>query len=169
MSESDDDDRLCSNCRAVLAPEATECAECGVYAGDLYDERVHRPKTRVALFGTLLILAFVAGGAAIWWNERDKLPERTKTAADVPPVRVVGDRPGGARRSKNSKVNEAEAILLVRRHLVATTGIKTDCVALLGRGFARGGYVVTAHDSCTNTRLGRWRVDGKSGDVGRAR
>jgi len=165
----EDDDRLCSNCREPLAPKATECAACGVYAGDLYDERVHRPKTRVALFGTLLLLGVIAGGAAIWWNERDKLPERTTTAAEAPPVRVVGDRPGGARRSRSAKVNEAEAMLLVRRHLMATTGVKTDCVALLGRGFERGGYVVSAHDSCANTRLGRWRVDGKSGDVGRAR
>ena len=163
------DDRFCSNCRAELPKKATECPSCGVYAGDLYDERVHRPKTRAALFGTLLVVAVLAGGAAIWWNERDKLPPREKPAADAPPVRVVGDRPGGARRTKGAKVNEAEAILLVRRHLVATMGLRSECVALLGRGSDRGAYVVTAHDRCTSTRLGKWRVDGKSGAVSRAR
>jgi hypothetical protein len=163
-----DDDRFCSNCRAPLPDEATECPECGVYAGDLYDERVHRPKTRWKLFATLLTLALIAGGAAIWWNVRDALPER-KTRTETPSTRVVHDRPGGARRAPGAVLNEAEAIRLVRRHLVETTGVRSDCVALLGRGFRNGAYFVNAHDRCASTRLGRWRVDGKSGAVARAR
>ena len=164
-----DDGRFCSNCRAVLPEDADSCPECGVYAGDLYDERVRRPKTRFRLFATLLALALIAGGAAVWWNARDALPEKKTKGAEPPPVRVVGDRPGGARRAPGAVVNEAEAIRLVRRHLVETTGIRADCVAILGQGQRGGDYVVNAHDRCASTRLGRWRVDGKTGVVARAR
>jgi len=162
------DDRLCSNCRAALPEDAESCPECGVYAGDLYDERVHRPKTRFRLFATLLALALSAGGAAVWWNARNALPEKRAKGAEPPPVRVVGDRPGGSRRAAGAVVNEAEAIRLVRRHLVETTGIRGNCVALLSRGSSKGAYLVNAHDRCTSTRLGRWRVDGKTGAVERA-
>jgi len=163
------DDRFCSNCREPLSDDATECSACGVYAGDLYDERVHRPKTRFRLFAILLAIALIGGGAAVWWNARHALPERGTSATEVPRVRVVGDRPGGARRGPGAVVNEAEAIRLVRRHLVETTGVRGDCVALLGQGFRGGVYIVNAHDRCTSTRLGRWRVDGKTGEVARAR
>ena len=163
------DERFCSNCRALLPDDAEACPECGVYAGDLYDERVHRPKTRFRLFAALLALALIAGGTAVWWNARHALPEKKTKAADVPPVRVVGDRPGGARRAPGAVVNEAEAIRLVRRHLVETTGIRADCVAMIGQGSRSGAYIVSALDRCTSTRLGRWRVDGKTGAVARAR
>lgn len=163
------EDRFCSNCRAELPEDATSCPECGVYAGDLYDERVHRPKTRFALFAALLALALVAGGAAVWWNSRSALPEKKTQAKEPPSVRVVGDRPGGARRAPGAVVNEAEAIRLVRRHLVQTLGVKADCVAMLGQGHRNGTYLVTAVDRCASTRLGRWRVDGKTGAVTRAR
>lgn len=163
------DDRFCSNCRAPLPEDTDSCAECGVYAGDLYDERVHRPKTRYRLFATLFAIALIAAGAAVWWNARQALPEEKTPASETPPVRVVGDRPGGARRAPGAVINEAEAIRRVRRHLVETAGIRTDCVAMLGQGFREGGWVVNAHDRCASTRLGRWRVDGKSGEVTRAR
>lgn len=163
------EDRFCSNCRAELPEDADSCPECGVYAGDLYDERVHRPKTRFALFAVLLALAVIAGGAAVWWNARDALPEKRAKPAEAPSVRVVGDRPGGARRAPGAVVNEAEAIRLVRRHLVETTGIKADCVALLGQGFRNGSYTVNAHDRCASVRLGRWRVNGETGAVAQAR
>ena len=166
MSASED--RFCSNCRAELPEDAESCPECGVYAGDLYDERVHRPKTRFALFAVLLAIAIAAGGAAVWWNARDALP-RAKVKVATPSVRVVGDRPGGARRAPGAVVNEAEAIRLVRRHLVETTGVQADCIAILGHGFRNGVYLVNAHDRCASTRLGRWRVDGKTGAVSRAR
>jgi hypothetical protein len=115
------DDRLCSNCRAPLPDDVEACPECGVYAGDMYDERVHRPKTRFRLFAVLLALALIAGGAAVWWNAQQALPEKRTKDAEPPSVRVVGDRPGGARRAQGAVVNEAEAIRLVRRHLVETT------------------------------------------------
>jgi hypothetical protein len=57
----------------------------------------------------------------------------------------------------------------VRRHVVATLGLKSECVALMGGGFRQRDYVVTAFDSCSATRLGKWRVDGKTGAVARDR
>jgi hypothetical protein len=164
-----DDERYCSNCREPLPADASSCPACGVYAGDLYDERVHRAKTRFVLFGVLLLLALAAGGAAIWWSTRNALPQKANTTTmEPPPVRVVGDRPGGARRRPGAKLNEAEAIRMVRRHLVVSTGVKSECVALMGGSFRGGAYVVTAYDSCERTRLGKWRVDGKTGEVTRA-
>ena len=159
------EDRYCSNCRAPLPDDAESCPECGVFAGDLYDERAHRAKTRWKLFATLLTLALIAGGAAVWWNAREALPERKTSTAEPPSTRVVSDRPGGARRAAGAKINEAEAIRLVRKHLVETRGVRADCIALLGHGFSKGAYIVSAHDRCASTRLGKWRVDGKSGAV----
>lgn len=156
------EERYCSNCRAAIPPKESVCPACGVYAGDLYDARVHRPRTRFTLFGTLLVLALAGGGAAIWWNTRTALPERGIPKSEAPRTRVVRDRPGG-------NVGQAEAIRLARRHLVATLGVKSECVAILGRGFRGGGYVVSAHDRCSDTRMGQWRVDARSGEVSRAR
>jgi len=163
------DDRFCSNCRAELAADAETCPACGVFAGELYDERVHRPRTRFKLFGALLVLVLAAGGGAVWWNARRSLPDRARKPQETPRVRVVGDRPGGAKRGTGAVLNEAEAIRLTRRYLVTANGIKSDCIVLLGNGFHDGGYLVTARDHCTATRLGKWRVDGKTGEVRRAR
>jgi hypothetical protein len=161
------DERYCSNCRAELPAKADTCPACGVFAGELYDERMHRPKTRFKLFAVLLVIALATGGAAIWWNAQRALPDR-KTAQQAPRTRVVGDRPGGAKRAAGAKISEAEAIRLVRKHLVTTNGIKNECIVLLGGGVSGGGYVVTARDHCTSTRLGKWRVDGKTGEVSKA-
>jgi hypothetical protein len=163
--------RFCSNCRTELSPKAEECPSCGVFAGELYDVRMHRPKTRYGLFATLLVLALAGGAAAIWWNAGGKVPpwKSGESSPRPPSVRVVGDRPGGAKRARGAVVNEAEAIRLVRSHLEATRGNKNECVVLLGNGFSDGGYVVTARDHCTATRLGKFRVDGKTGEVSPAR
>ena len=153
------DPRFCSNCRAELPAGAEACPDCGVFAGDLYDERMHRPRTRFAMFALLLILALATAGAAIWWNAGRPLTVRQQQAEQ----RKAPPRAPGAVR------NEAEAIRIVRRHLVSTTGTKTDCIAILGHGAQKGGYVVTAVNRCENIRLGKWRVDVKSGEVTRAR
>jgi hypothetical protein len=160
--------RFCSNCRAELPLNAEACPACGVFAGELYDERMHRPKTRFKLFAGWLVIALLAGGAAVWFNAQRSLPDRKQTVRQTPRTRVVGDRPGGARRAAGAKISEAEAIRLVRRHLVTTNGIRNDCIVLLGAGFSGGGYVVNARDHCTSTRLGKWRVDAKTGAVTKA-
>lgn len=161
------EERYCSNCRAELPAKAEACPACGVFAGDMYDERMHRPPTRYTLFGSILAIALVAGGAAIWWNAQRGLPDQRRPALETPRVRVV--RPGGAQRAPGAAVNQAEAIRLVRKHIVETSGVKSDCIMLLGDGFSKGAYIVKASDRCADTRLGRWRVDGKSGEVTRAR
>lgn len=163
--------RFCSNCRAALPPNEPACPACGVFAGEVYDERSHRPRTRLVPFATMLLFALIGGGAAIWWNAGGRLP-RSGSAPErpqPPSVRVVGDRPGGARRASGAKLSEAEAMRLVRRHLVITRGLGPDCIVLVGGGFREGDYLVTARDHCASTRLGRWRVDGRTGEVAPAR
>ena len=159
------DSRYCSNCRAELPANADSCPACGVFTGELYDERMHRPKPRLALFGTLFVIALLAGGAAVWWNARRDLPDRTAVPKEAPRTRVVGDRPGGAKRAAGAVVNQAEAIRLLRRHLVTTRGLKNDCIVALGEGVSGGAYVFKVTDHCSGTRLGKFRVDVKSGDV----
>jgi len=163
--EEDVDGRYCSNCRAELAPEDETCPECGVFTGDLYDERQHRPRTRWALYVTLLVIAVAAAAAGIWWNAGGRLPQKSAPPLPEPGTHIVADRPGGAKRAPGAVVNEAEAIRLVRHHIVMTRGIKKECVILLGKGFRDGAYRVTASDHCTNTRLGTFRVDGKTATV----
>jgi hypothetical protein len=47
---------------------------------------------------------------------------------------------------------------------VATKGIANDCIALIGES-GRPEYAFAVFDRCTRVRLGRWRVDPKSGDA----
>lgn len=157
--------RYCSNCRAELPPKADACPACGVFAGELYDERMHRPRPRLALFGTLFAIAVLAGGAAVWWNAQRALPDRPAKPQDAPRTRVVGDRPGGAKKARGAAVNQAEAVRILRRHLVDTRGLKNECIVALGEGVAGGAYVFSVRDHCSGTRLGKFRVDVKTGDV----
>jgi hypothetical protein len=160
------DPRFCANCRAELPARASACDVCGVFAGELYDERMHRPRTRVAVLGLLLLLALAAGAGVIWWKERGgQLPDFTTFTAGP---KVVKKAETG-KRAPGGRMTEGEALRLVRRHLVDTTGIRDECLVLLGRGFRKGGYHVTARDHCTSTRLGHWRVDVKTGKVTRPR
>ncbi len=150
------DPRFCSNCRAELPAKAEACPACGVFAGDLYDERMHRPRTRFLLFAVLLLLAIAAAAAAIWLKEGRAIPgQRPKVVRPAPP------------RAPGPVKSQTEALRLVRRHVVETTGLENRCVVLLGRGLAKGGYLVRAHNHCADTRLGDWRVDAKTGRVTR--
>jgi hypothetical protein len=159
------DDRYCTNCRAVIPRGSDVCPSCGVYAGDVFDGKLPRQQRRrggVWLF-SLLVIAAAAG--AIWFTtfrEPARLPR-----LDTGPVRVVGDRPGGARRAPGAKSNEAEAIQMLRRALTTEKAIKTDCLVITSQGFGGGAYRMTAFDRCQNTRLGRWQVDGQTAKVSR--
>lgn len=150
--------RFCSNCRAELPPKEEACPACGVFAGELYDERMHRPRTRFALFALLLLIAVAAAGAAIWWKQGRAIPLGKQTVVRPP-----------APRARAPVRNEAEAIRLVRRHLIEVVGIEHRCVVLLGRGLSKGAYTVRAQNHCTDTRLGNWRVDARTGRVTRPR
>jgi hypothetical protein len=145
--------RYCSNCRAELPAKAEACPVCGVFAGDIYDERMHRPRTRFAAFAALLLIAAALAAAAVWWKDRPARPAPRKAAALKVPAGPVK--------------TEAEAIRLVRRHLVEKGGLENRCVVLLGRGLSKGGYLVRAQNHCTDTRLGNYRVDAKTGTVTR--
>lgn len=155
-------ERFCSNCRAELPDKADACPECGVFAGDLFDGKMPREKTpsNWGFWAAMLLLASIAAGYAVWMNRRPEKPVRKEKP---PEVRVVGDRPGGARRAPGAKVTEAEAVRLLRRHFVATRNIKNECLVTMSAGGEK--YVFNVFDRCADVRLGRWKVDAKTGDV----
>jgi hypothetical protein len=161
-------DRYCSNCRAELPPKVDACPACGVFAGDVFDERSLRPRTR---WGFLVAFLVIAALGAAWYFMPNKpdIPwqrEEAKPARPAPPAtRVVKDRPGDERRAAGATVNEAEAIRLLRRHLASTTDIANPCLVVMSQGPRDGDYFFIAYNRCEKTRIGRWRVDGKSSAV----
>lgn len=168
--------RYCMNCRAELPPRATVCPSCDVYAGDVYDGRAPahvRARRRRRAFLSIALL-FIAGGTAALLYWRPELIERFVPQKYRPPVvdtstpvRVVGDRPGGARRGSGASITEPEAILRLRRALVTSSQpTKTECLAITSQGFRQGAYNLTAFDTCEGTRLGQWRVSA-SGEIER--
>jgi len=111
-----------------------------------------------------LIVLFAAGAGGWWWYTRFYQIPR----ADTGPVRVVHDRPGGAARPAGAAISEPEAVLTLRRYLVAQPQpVRSECLAVMSRGYSNGYYSFDAVDSCARTRLGRWRVDAKSRAVSR--
>jgi hypothetical protein len=162
--------RYCSNCRAELSMDANTCTACGVFAGDVFDGRKPRRsrKPRGLLFGLLVVA--VLGGAGYWFSvNEDRAKTRAEREPSLPSVRVVKDRPGGSRRATGATITEAEATRLLRRHLVATRKIRNECLAVLSRGPAAGGYTFSVANGCEGVRLGTWRVDGKTKEVAPAR
>ncbi|MFL6244914.1 MAG: hypothetical protein ACJ74H_02735, partial [Thermoanaerobaculia bacterium] len=157
--------RFCSNCRAELGPKDDACPACGVFAGDVFDERSLRPRTRRVF---LLVFIVVIALAAAWFLIPTRFLKRepAPAAKPAPPsTRVVHDRPGGARRAAGASINEAEAIRLLRGHLASTMTINSSCLVVMSHGPSKGDYYFTAYNRCDNVRIGRWRVDGKSGAV----
>ena len=109
----------------------------------------------------LLLLAAVAAAATYFLTSRG---QSTQPAAKMP-IRVVHDRPGGARVAPGATISEPEAILRLQQSL----NLRVDCVAMMSKGYRDGAYDLTAVNRCEGTRLGRWRVDGKSGAVSAAK
>lgn len=161
-------ERYCSNCRAELPEKTDACPECGVYAGDVFDERSLRPRTRRRFFVALIvaIAAVAAVSAYLSMPKPDPPPVAKREPAQT---RVVGDRPGGARRATGARITEAEAIRLLRSHIASTTSVTNDCLVVMSHGPSKGAYLLTAYNRCDNIRLGRWRVDGKTGNVAPAK
>jgi hypothetical protein len=122
---------------------------------DVYDDRPLRgprpPRTWPWVVAALII---VAGGAVYWYSRQEKSAKR----APLPPVRVVHGRPGGARRIDGAKINEAEAVLLLRRHFAPR--VADQCLATIANGTSGRVYRFTAFNTCDRTRLGQWEVDG---------
>lgn len=172
-----DESRYCSNCRAELPPAADSCPECGVYAGDLFDERSLEPRTRRG-FAIAFIVALVVAGATTAWlamsDARPQLPwekkEPVRVQRTLPETRVVGDRPGSkARRTAGASLNEAEATRILRRHFASTTNIANQCLVIMSNGPSKGDYFFTVFNRCDSIRLGRWQVDGKTGTAALAK
>ena len=133
------------------------CPECGVFDGKL-------PKQRRKSSGAwiVLLLLVAAGAGAYWyWMQRPRLPR-----ADTGPIRVVGDRPGGARRAPGAAINEPEAMMTLRHYFAAQEHpVKSECLAIISRGYRDGNYTFDTVDSCDRTRLGRWKVDSRTKTV----
>jgi hypothetical protein len=83
---------------------------------------------------------------------------------DTGPVRVVGDRPGGAKRATGATLSEPEATQALRRSF----SVKGECLAVINKGYHDGAYLFDASNRCKHKHLGRWKVDGKSGTVSAA-
>lgn len=166
------EERFCSNCRAPLAADATECAACGVFAGDLFDGRTPKKLRRRMWPWVPLVVFLLAAGAAAWIWFRTETPIPYVRSApprlDTGPTHVVRGRPGGDRRGHGAKITEAEAVRALRNMLIAQTPqLTSECLALLSHGYQDGGYVLSAFNRCDGTKLGKWRVDGRTGVAAR--
>lgn len=165
------EERYCANCREPLPAGAAWCEKCGTDAGDVFNGRMPRRKSSVRAW--LVVLLLIAAGAVGVFLYRDdiRIPRmfRTPPRFDTGPVGVVRQRPGGSRRAPGAKLTQPEAIRTLREYLVAREdlSIKSECLAVAARGFSNGAYILDAVDSCHATALGRWRVDGRTGEVGR--
>jgi hypothetical protein len=161
------DERLCRNCRAPLPAGAAWCEACGTDSGDVFDGRVQKPQSSSrGILWALLILIVIAGAGFAAWTYRSKIPLlRPKPVFDTGPVRVVGQRPGGARRPAGAKLSEPEAMMTLRHELAPQ--VKSECLAIASRGYREGAYSFDAVDSCGGTKLGRYKVDGTSGKITR--
>ena len=148
-------DRYCTNCRAELPDGADVCAQCGVFAGEVYDER--RAQTKKVRWGPILLLLLAALAAAAWfyWHYR---PRPQPLPLDKGPARVVTQRPGGSRKAAGATINEAEAIRTLRREL--STRVKPECLVVTSEGPRAGGYDLAAYDRCERVRLGKFRIAG---------
>ena len=164
------EERFCTTCRAPLPAGAAWCEKCGADSGSVFDGRMPKAKRSFGNAWPLILVLLLAVGGAVWFF-RDELPigryfPRSLPRTDTGPIRVVGQRPGGARKAPGAKLSEPEAVITLRRYL--TTGeVKSECLALASRGSAGGAYTFDAVDSCRDVKLGRWKVDGKTGEVGR--
>ena len=155
------DDRYCTNCRTRIPRGAEVCPACGVHAGDVFDGRLPKQKrSGGSSFWTIALLAVLAAAGGVWFffNQKPALPRM-----DTGPVRVVGDRPGGARRPAGAAISEPEAMMTVRHYFAAQEQpIKSECLALISRGYSNGFYSMDAFNACDRTKLGRWRVDART-------
>ncbi|HJQ36506.1 MAG TPA: hypothetical protein VKB93_05160 [Thermoanaerobaculia bacterium] len=152
--------RSCENCNARLLAGATSCPQCGVYAGEYVEgAAIHPRKPRYRLWISLLLAAAVVAAASYAFLKVQGAREDARATPKREPVRVVGDRPGGAFRAKGAVLSEPEATMLLRRSF---TGVDPKCIAILSNGYKNGAYTMTVMNGCDHTRLGQWRVDGKT-------
>ncbi len=159
-----DDERYCRNCRTLIPRGANTCPACGVYAGDVFNGKIPKQRRKSSGGWIVLLVLIAAGAAAYWyWTQRPKIPR-----SDTGPVRVVGDRPGGALRAPGAAINEPEAMMTLR-HYFATQErpVKSECIAVMSKGYRGDQYLFEVVNSCNQARMGRWKVNGKTKTVSR--
>jgi hypothetical protein len=142
-----------------MAEAATWCEACGADAS-VAKRTDRKPRTWWPWIVVVLIAAAV--GAWMYAPHPTELPR-----TDTGPVRVVKQRPGGSAKGSGAALTQPEATVTLRRHFTARAEnpIKGSCLAIASRGFADGAYAFDVFDSCAKSRLGRWKVDGKTGAV----
>lgn len=143
----------CDNCGASVPRDLGACPECGVFIRVIKPEAKKKRSRTSTWILALLLLAALAFGATYFLT-------RPKGAPPLLPIRVVKDRPGGARKGSGAAISEPEAVLRLQRSF---PGVKPECVATLSLGYRNGAYDITAVDRCAGTKLGRWRIDGQTG------
>jgi hypothetical protein len=115
----------------------------------------------------LVLLGIVIAAGA--WYYREQIPglQTELPRTDTGPVRVVGQRPGKTRHANQAKLSEAEAIITLRRYVTDENRTRNECIAIASRGSEGVEYTFDVVDSCRGMPLGRWRVDGATGEVKR--
>ena len=129
----------------------------------MFDGRLPARARRRPVFKWFLTFAviLIAAGilAFVFYGDLSLIPHSPKM--DTGPVHVVSDRPGGVKRANGATLSEAEATQTLRRSFA----IKGECLAVINKGYRDGAYLFDTSNRCKHKRLGRWRVDGKSGAV----
>jgi hypothetical protein len=155
-----DADRYCDNCRAPLPAGATHCEKCGVYVGDVFDGKMPRAPLGRPVSPLTLVILLAAAGFGAWWLWLRPPPPKFDTG----PVRVLRGVPGASQRPKGAKLNQAEATRALRRFLAVE---KSECLAVISRGYRDGIYIFKAVNRCAGKPLGDWEVDAKTEKVSR--
>jgi hypothetical protein len=115
---------------------------------EVYDDRPLRgPQPPRTWPWVLAVIVLIAAGAAGWlYFQRKPAP-----VAQAAPVAIVPPK------------DQAAAIRALRLHLAQNA--KSDCIALIGAGADGSEYRFNAFNQCENKRLGRWKVDRKTGAI----
>jgi hypothetical protein len=100
------------------------------------------------------------------WRSRPETPARST----MPPPQTSGSPSDDGR-----PVSGPQAVSLVRNYVVSRSfyNVENECVSVRGGTFRNEGYDVDVWDTCVrgggSQRLGRWRVDAKTGELFRQR
>jgi hypothetical protein len=96
-----------------------------------------------------------------------------RPAPVAPPV--AAPEPPPASRATDERISEGEAVSRVRQYIASRRvyDTSTACTSVRSRGLVNEGYTIEVWDSCGagggSRRLGRWRVDVKTGEIFRQR
>jgi len=144
-----DEERYCTECRALIPERESVCPACGVFAGDVFDGKL--PKKRRSWTWLWLTVVLVAACVAGW------------IYLTRPENRVEDRRPrlsGQARRLPST----GNPLTILRRFLTTPDRDET-CVALIAKGTDGGKTIITAFDRCKHVKLGDFAVDPKTAKV----